>query len=71
VQEWPLNPPEDLNPHGISVRDDLQLMLTTDFVNPASTLGAAVQFRNTVRVWDFASKTIVSTVVIPNGRFQC
>jgi hypothetical protein len=39
VKEWPQNPPEDgFNPHGISVRPDLNLMLTSDFLNPISSI---------------------------------
>ncbi len=41
VREWPDNPPLDgFNPHGISARPDLNLMVTSDFINPVSTLNA-------------------------------
>ena len=38
-QEWPSTPPLDgFNPHGISARPDLNLMMTSDFILPTSTL---------------------------------
>src|ERR1700759_4878018 len=38
-QEWPATPPLDgFNPHGISARPDLNLMMTSDFIMPSSTL---------------------------------
>ena len=38
-QEWPSEPPLDgFNPHGISARPDLNLMMTSDFILPSSTL---------------------------------
>src|SRR5260370_18878147 len=39
VKEWPDNPPQDgFNPHGISARPEINLMGTSDFLLPASTL---------------------------------
>jgi len=68
VQEWPLVPPAvGFNPHGISVRPDINLMVTSDFVNPVSTLSVVpgpMEFRNTVRVWDLAARTIVRTITV-------
>src|SRR5262245_64993299 len=41
VGEWPEDPPEhDFNPHGISARPDLNLLVTSGFVLPASSLNA-------------------------------
>ena len=38
-KEWPDNPPQDgFNPHGISARPEINLMVTSDFILPASTL---------------------------------
>src|SRR5579864_1392256 len=38
-QEWPAEAPLDgFNPHGISARPDLNLMMTSDFIMPSSTL---------------------------------
>ena len=67
VGEWPTNPPEGFNPHGISVRHDLNLMVTSDFVDPASTLNVTPGeplFRNTVHVWDLAARSIVRTIPV-------
>ncbi len=39
VHEWPNHPPTDgFNPHGISIRQDLNLMITNDFVDMALSL---------------------------------
>ena len=56
VGEWPANPPEhDFNPHGISARPDLNLMVTSDFMMPASSLNVVPGdplLRGIIRVWD-------------------
>ena len=71
VHEWPERPPADgFNPHGISLRPDLDLMLTSDFVDPASTLNATagpILFRSSVRVWDLSQRTITRTIPLPAG----
>lgn len=71
VHEYPEVPPADgFNPHGISVRADLDLMVTSDFICPATTLHAvagAMDFRGSVRVWDFARRKIVRTITIPGA----
>ena len=70
VKEWPENPPQDgFNPHGVSARLDLNLMVTSDFINPARTLnGATVELRGAIRVWDLAKRQIVRTVTIPTAQ---
>ena len=69
VKEYPDNPPGDgFNPHGISVRPELDLMVTSDFVCPSTTLDAMhgnIDFRGSIRVWDFKKKEIVRTVKLP------
>ncbi|MCI0605970.1 selenium-binding family protein, partial [bacterium] len=41
VAEHPVNPPDaGFNPHGISVRPETNLMVTSDFICPSSTLHA-------------------------------
>jgi selenium binding protein SBP56 len=71
VGEWPANPPEhDFNPHGISARPELNLMVTSDFMMPASSLNIVPGdplLRGIVRVWDLQSRSIVRTVVIPTA----
>jgi hypothetical protein len=69
VGSWPSSPPPDgFNPHGISVRPELNLMMTSDFILPDSTLNVVPGppvVRNTVRVWDFKSRTILKTIQAP------
>jgi hypothetical protein len=71
VAEYPENPPDDgFNPHGIALRPELNLMVTSDFVCPATTLDAMpgmVDFRGSVRVWNLARKTIVRTIDLPDS----
>lgn len=70
VAEWPNNPPQDgFNPHGISARPELNLMVTSDFINPVSTLNgsAGVELRGAIRVWNLATRQIVRTIQIPTA----
>ncbi len=71
VKEHPDNPPEDgFNPHGISIREELNLMVTSDFVCPATTLhgmDGGVDFRGSIRVWDFKHRQIRRTIPIPGA----
>ncbi|MBV8071484.1 MAG: hypothetical protein JO270_16365 [Acidobacteriaceae bacterium] len=71
IAEHPDAPPEDgFNPHGISVRPELNLMLTSDFICPSTTLHAVpgpLDLRGSIRVWDFRERRIVRTVRIPNA----
>jgi len=71
IKEWPDNPPLDgFNPHGISARPELNLMVTSDFILPSSTLNAVPGppvLRGAVRVWDFQNRKIVRTVRIPSA----
>src|SRR5262249_41074137 len=66
VKEWPETPPTDgFNPHGISVRPEINLMVTSDFVNPVTTLNlwlGPVEARASIRVWDFQNRTIVRQI---------
>ena len=71
VREYPDNPPMDgFNPHGISVRAEINLMVTSDFVCPATTLDAVaggLDLRGSVRVWDLHHREILRTIEIPNA----
>jgi hypothetical protein len=71
VKEWPDVPPTDgFNPHGISGRPDLNLLVTSDFINPVTTLNVFpgdLVFRGAVRVWNFATRAITRTVQIPSA----
>ena len=71
VREWPDDPPTDgFNPHGISARPEINLMVTSDFILPVSTLnvypGDPV-LRGAIRVWDLQNRTITRTVPIPGA----
>jgi len=69
VHEWPDNPPTDgFNPHGISVRPEANLMITSDFINPVTTLigyPGPLGIRGSIRAWDLANRSIVRTIPIP------
>jgi hypothetical protein len=71
VAEHPANPPEEgFNPHGISIRPSLNLMVTSDFVCPTSTLHAVpggLDLRGGIRVWDLRRREIVRSVDIPGA----
>jgi len=71
VEEWPVRPPRaDFNPHGISARPDLNLMVNSDFMLPASSLdiipGDPV-LRGAIRVWNLEDRKIIRTVRIPDA----
>jgi len=73
VGEWPLpsERPSDMNPHGISLNQEFDILMTTDFVDPASTLmgSPGVVFRDSVRIWNpWSKRKISSTVRIPKGK---
>ncbi len=68
-QEWPSEPPLDgFNPHGISARPDLNLMMTSDFILPSSTLMGSMGpvLRGSVRIWDYRERKITKTVDLPH-----
>ncbi len=71
VTEHPDDPPSDgFDPHGISVRPEKNLMVTSDFICPASTLASTpgdLGLRGSVRVWDFNTRKILRTIAIPNA----
>ena len=75
LHEWPEDVASTLNilgeqfsPHGLSIDWNKNIILTSDFVVPLSilkpTLG--IQRANTLRLWNLASRTIISTITIPN-----
>jgi 56kDa selenium binding protein (SBP56) len=71
VAEHPKSPPDDgFNPHGISVRPELNLMVTSDFICPSTTLHAVpgdLDLRGSIRVWSLRSRRIVRTIPIPGA----
>lgn len=71
-KEWPDSPPLDgFNPHGISARPDLNLMMTSDFIDPSSTLMPSMGpvLRGSVRIWNYRERKITKTVDLfsPDG----
>jgi 56kDa selenium binding protein (SBP56) len=71
-QEWPKAPPVDgFNPHGISARPDLNVMMTADFILPSSTLtgSAGPELRGSVRIWNYRKRKLINTInlVTPDG----
>jgi selenium-binding protein 1 len=71
VQSWPATPPDDgFNPHGISIDEAHNLMVTSDFICPLRTLhvhgGSMAQVRGSVRVWDLANRAITRTIAVGN-----
>ena len=71
-QEFPKTPPVDgFNPHGISARPDLNVMMTADFILPSSTLtgSAGPELRGSVRIWNYRKRKLVSTINLlsPDG----
>lgn len=71
VREWPDAPPADgFNPHGISARPEINLMVTSDFIEPSSTLNVVPGdpvLRGAIRVWDLEKRSIIRTVPIPGA----
>jgi hypothetical protein len=69
VKAWPDNPPADgFDPHGLSIDEAHNLMVTSDFICPACTLhvpgGNAVELRGSIRVWDLARRAITRTIAV-------
>jgi hypothetical protein len=69
VQTWPtVLPDEGFNPHGISIDEAHNLMVTSDFICPLRTLhvhdGSKADLRGSVRVWDLARREITKTIVV-------
>src|SRR4029453_8357528 len=63
VQSWPVTPPDDgFNPHGISIDEAHNLMITSDFICPLRTLhvhgGNAADIRGRGGVWVFSQRFI-------------
>jgi selenium-binding protein 1 len=71
VAEYPSNPPSDgFNPHGISAAFSRNLLVTSDFINPVTTLNvwpSDVELRGALRFWDLAKREITRTVFLPEA----
>ena len=71
VGEYPATPPADgtFNPHGIDADFGKNRLVTSDYVNPVTTLNVwagAVELRSAVRFWDLRDRRIVRTVFLPD-----
>ncbi len=67
----PKRPTDGFNPHGIDARFDLNLLVTSDFLNPITTLNVwpgPIQLRGSLRFWNLAARRITRTVYLP-GEF--
>ena len=80
IHEWPEDVPSTLNilgeqfsPHGLSIDFDKGVALTSDFVvpytilKPAAAVPPGIQRASTLRLWNINSRTIISTITIPDG----
>jgi len=71
VAEYPATSPPDgaFNPHGIDADFQRNLLVTSDFINPVTTLNSFagdVQLRSSLRFWDLRRREITRTVVLPD-----
>ena len=71
IHEWPSRPPQDgFNPHGVSARSELNLMVTSDFMMPSSSLNTMPgdpMLRGSIRVWDLKERRIIRTIQMPDA----
>src|SRR5688572_28954122 len=72
VGEYPTTLPADggFNPHGIDVDFSKNLMVTSDFVNPVTTLNVwpgPVELRGSIRFWNLNERRITRTVSLPDA----
>lgn len=72
VAEHPAVSPADgaFNPHGIDVDFSRNLLVTSDFVNPVTTLNAfagPMELRSSLRFWDLKARRITRTVFLPDN----
>jgi selenium-binding protein 1 len=71
VAEYPSTSPTDgaFNPHGIDADFDRNVLVTSDFINPVTTLNAwagPVELRSALRFWSLRDRRIVRTVTLPD-----
>jgi selenium-binding protein 1 len=71
VAEYPATSPADggFNPHGMDADFARNRLVTSDFVNPVTTLNAFagdIQLRSSLRFWDLRARRITRTVMLPD-----
>jgi DNA-binding beta-propeller fold protein YncE len=68
VNVWPVSPPLDgFDPHGLSIDEAHNLIVTSDFICPLHTLkpeGGEAILRGSVRVWDLKTRSIIRKIVV-------
>jgi selenium-binding protein 1 len=72
IAEHPAVSPADggFNPHGIDADFSSNRLVTSDFINPVTTLnvfGGDIQLRSSLRFWDLGKRTITRTVMLPDN----
>ena len=72
VAEHPSVLPADgkFNPHGVDADFSRNVLVTSDFVNPASTLNVVpgpLELRSSIRFWNLGSRTITRSVFLPDN----
>ena len=72
VAEHPSTQPTDgaFNPHGVDADFSRNLLVTSDFVNPVTTLNVFagdIQLRSSLRFWDLATRSITRSVFLPDN----
>jgi selenium-binding protein 1 len=72
VAEHPsvLPPDGGFNPHGMDADFSRNTLVTSDFVNPVTTLNAFagdIQLRSSVRFWDLRGRSITRSVFLPDN----
>ena len=72
VAEHPSVLPADgkFNPHGLDADFSRNVLVTSDFVNPVTTLNAFpgdIELRSSVRFWDLDTRSIKRTVFLPDN----
>ena len=72
VAEYPSTSPADggFNPHGMDADFSNNRLVTSDFINPATTLNVVPgdpQLRSSLRFWDLQNRTITRSVFLPDN----
>jgi hypothetical protein len=72
IAEYPSVLPADgkFNPHGVDADFSKNVLVTSDFVNPASTLNVVpgpLELRSSVRFWNLNNRTITQSVFLPDN----
>jgi len=72
VAEHPAAQPADgkFNPHGLDADFSRNVLVTSDFINPVTTLNAfsgPIELRSSLRFWDLQQRRITRTVFLPDN----